>query len=93
MSHGGSHPPQAAMLPWDSVGRVAWSLPVVTRHWADPPLPALNERQLVAAHRHDGCTAIEIRQRAFAADPAAVEAERREIARLLRRDETEAGAA
>jgi hypothetical protein len=84
------------MLPWVQAGRVAWSLPVVTRHWADPPLPAMNELQLVAAHRHDGCTchpeseerhtlaewdAIEARQRAFAADPAAVEAESREIER------------
>lgn len=96
MSQGGSLPPQAAMLPWAAAGSVAWSLPVVTSHWADPPLPALNERQLVAAHRHDACSchpltgerhtlpewdAIEARQRAFAADPQAVKAEARDIER------------
>lgn len=88
------------MLPWVHAGSVAWSLPVVTSHWADPPLPALSERQLVAAHRHDGCSchpmgeerhtlaewdAIETRQRAFAADPVAVEAEGREIERAMAR--------
>lgn len=95
MSRPGTLPPQAAMLPWVQVGSVAWSLPIVTSHWTDPPLPAMSERQLVAAHRHDGCTCqtveerhtlpewdvIEARQRAFAADPQAVEAETRDIER------------
>lgn len=107
MSHAPALPPQAAMFPWAQAGSVAWSLPIVTSHWADPPLPAMSEWQLVAAHRHDACTchprseerhtlpewdAIEARQRAFAADRQAVEAEARDIERATTRAQ-KAGAA